>query len=239
MKKNLFFLIFLLTLLSRINVSAQENTGKFSYGIHFGPSFSGFTHHQEVFSQIKSGLAIGLFAELKPVSFLGISAEANYLMEGAFHVSPSLIFPASNITYSGGLVYKYTSDVTLHNIHLPILLNFKPVTGGGVSPTFSVGYSFDFLLSANSRDMIMASGISSVPVTDRSFENVTSSFSKWNMGPVAGVGITFPGTKFKYSFDLRYKVGLLDINDLAGLNSLNGQYDFSVNTLMFYLTLSK
>jgi len=239
MKKNQLVLVFLLIILSRINLSAQENAGRFSYGLHLGSSFSGFTHHQEVFSQLKSGLAAGLFAELKPVPFLGISVETDYLMEGAFHVSPYLIYPESSIIYSGGLIYKYSSDVTLHNIHIPILVNIRPITGGGVSPTISLGYSFDFFLNANSHDMIMSSGISTIPVTDRSFENVSSSFEKWNMGPVAGVGINFPGSKFNYSFDVRYKVGLLDINNLAGLNSLNGQYDFSVNTLIFFLTISK
>jgi hypothetical protein len=59
------------------------------------------------------------------------------------------------------------------------------------------------------------------------------------MGPVAGVGINFPGNKFNYSFDVRYKVGLRDINHPAGPNYINGQYNFSVNTLVFYLTISK
>ncbi|MCX6325537.1 MAG: outer membrane beta-barrel protein [Bacteroidia bacterium] len=238
MKKNQLVLVFLLIVLSRINLTAQENTSLFSYGLRLGSGFSGFTHNHEVFTQKKSGLAAGLFAEVNPAPFLGISFEADYLMEGAFHVSPYLIYPESSVSYSGGLIYKYASDVTLHNIHLPVLINIRPITKG-VSPTFSLGYSFDFFLTAISHDMIMSSGTSLIPVTDRSIENVASSFEKWNMGPVAGVGIKFPGLKFNYSFDVRYKVGLLDINNLAGLNSLNGQYDFSVNTLIFFLTISK
>lgn len=239
MKKNKLVLVFLLIIFPGINLSAQENTGKFSYGLHIGSSLSGFTHHHEVFSHLKSGFSAGLFAEINPVPFLGISVETDYLMEGAFHVSPYLIYPATNVVYPGGLIYKYASDITLHNIHVPVLINFKPTPGKGVSPKFSLGYSFDFLITAISHDMIMSSGTIAIPLTDRSNENVTSSFQKWNMGPVAGIGIEFPGTKFTYSFDARYKVGLNKINDLAGLNSINGQYDFSVNTLMFFLTISK
>jgi hypothetical protein len=238
MKKNQLFLVFLLIILFRINLTAQESVSRFSYGLHLGSSFSGFTHNQDIFSQKKSGFSGGFFAEIKPAPFLGISLDVDYLMEGAFHVNPLLIYTQSSVFYPGGLIYKYASDVTLHSIHVPLLINIRPITTG-VSPTISLGYSFDYFLTAHSRDMIMASGTSPLPVTDRSIENVSLSFEKWNMGPVAGVGINFPGNKFNISFDVRYKVGLRDINNQAGLNTINGQYNFSVNTLIFYLTISK
>lgn len=187
---------------------------------------------------MKTGFSGGLFAEFKPIAFLGVSVDADYLMEGAFHVSPYLIYPYSSVNYTSG-VYKDASDVTLHNIHLPVLINIRPISGG-VSPTVSLGYSFDLILTANARDMIMATnGTKAMPVTDRSIENVSSSFEKWNTGPVAGVGINFPGVKYNYSFDVRYKVGVRNINNPAGPDNLNGQYNFSVNTLVFYLTISK
>jgi len=239
MKKNHLILIFLIIILSGINLDAQENVSRFSYGLHIGSSFSGFTNNQEVFSQLKTGFSGGLFAEFKPASYIGISLDADYLMEGAFHVNPLLIYTSSSVSYPGGLIYKYASDITLHNIHLPLLINIKPIQTG-VSPTISLGYSFDFILTARSRDLIKASGTSSdIPVNERTLENVSSSFEKWNMGPVAGIGINFPGNKFNVSFDVRYKVGLRNINNLAGLNTLNGQYNYSVNTLLFYITISK
>jgi hypothetical protein len=239
MKKNQLIFVFLLIILSEINLTAQENVSKFSYGLHLGSSFSGFTHNQEVFSKLKSGFSGGLFVEFKPAASIGISMDADYLMEGAFHVDPLLIYTPSSVSYPGGLVYKYASDITLHNIHIPLLINIKPIPIG-VSPTISLGYSFDFFLSAKSRDMIMATGTSSpIPVNERTLENVSNSFEKWNMGPIAGVGINFPGAKYNISFDLRYKVGLRNINYHAGLNTINGQYNFSVNTLLFYITISK
>ena len=240
MKKVKLILVFILIILCRINLTAQENSSQFSYGVHLGTSFSGFTHNREVFSLLKSGFTGGLFAEFKPLPYLGISLEADYLMEGAFHVDPLLVYVSSSVNYPGGLVYKYASDVTLHNIHFPLLINIRPITTG-VSPTISLGYSFDYFLTVNSKDMIMASGTSgtSIPIANRSSENVSSSFEKWNMGPVAGVGINFPGNKFNISFDVRYKVGLRNINNMSGLNISNGQYNFSVNTLLFYLTISK
>lgn len=239
MKKNQLVLVFLLILISRITLTAQENTSQLTYGVHLGSTYSGFTHNHEVFSLMKSGLAFGLFAEIKPLPFLGVSAGLDYMMEGAFHISPYLIYPASSISYSGGLIFKEASDVTLHDISIPIMVNLRPIAGSVISPSFSLGYSFDFILGAKSRDMIMSNGTSFIPVEKRSYENVGASFEKWNMGPVAGVGITFPGLKYNYAFEIRYKVGLRDINNLAGLNTINSQYDFSVNTFIFYLTISK
>jgi hypothetical protein len=221
------------------SLTAQETENPLSYGLHLGPSFSGFTHHQEVFSRIKTGLNAGLFIEYKPIAFLGVSLEVNYLMEGAFNVSPYLIYPVSNIYYSGGLIYKSSSDITLHNIDLPLLIKLRPVKTTGTSPFLSLGYSFDFLISAKSRDNIMSSGTSQIPVLERSYEDVSGSFMRWNHGPIAGIGLEFPGGKLNYAIEARYKVGLLYINDLAGLNTLNGEYDFSVNTFTFSIIISR
>jgi hypothetical protein len=239
MKKTQLFFVFLFLVFFPFNLTAQETESPFSYGLHLGPSFSGFTNHMEIFSQKKTGLSTGLFCEYKLKPYVSLSVEANYLMEGAFHVSPYLIYPQSNIYYPGGLVYKSSSDVTLHNVDLPVLFKFRPVTLSGASPFITVGYTFNFLITAVSRDMIMTSGINQIPVSDRSFETVTGSFQDWNHGPVAGIGLEFPGTKFKYAIEARYKVGLMDINDLAGLNAINGQYDFSVNTITFCISISK
>jgi hypothetical protein len=106
-----------------------------------------------------------------------------------------------------------------------------PKISGNVVPKLILGYSFDFLLNAVSRDMYMISSSSDIPLESRGTENVTSSFQQWNMGPVAGIGVDFNGDKLTYTFEARYKVGLKDINSLGGLNSINSQYDFSVNTL--------
>jgi|GEM_PF-4037783 len=239
MKKTKFILLFLLLVFCPLYLTAQETVSPLSYGLHLGPGFSGFTNHGEVFSRHKTGLSAGLFVEYKPLAFLGVTLEVNYLMEGAFHVSPYLIYPESNIYYAGGLIYKSSSDVTLHNLNLPLLIKLRPVNLPAASPFISLGYSVDFLLSAISRDNIMGTGTGDIPVSDRTCEDVSGSFMDWNHGPVAGIGLEFPGGKLNYAIEARYKVGLMYINDLAGLNTLNGEYDFSVNTLTFCITISR
>jgi hypothetical protein len=213
-------------------LKAQEgSSGKpISFGIRAGGVFSGFTNHQEVFTSMRGGWAAGAFFEYKPIALAGISLEVNYVQEGAFHANPMLIYPASTVNYTND-IYKTSSDIRLHTVQVPILLNIRaPKISGSAIPKLILGYSFDFILNANARDMYMISSNSDIPLSSRGTEDVTSSFQSWNMGPVAGFGIDFTGDKFTYMFEARYKVGLKDISNLGSLNSLNSQYDFSVNT---------
>lgn len=232
-KKRIVSFLILLFLSSAALLRAQEgSSGKpISFGIKAGGVFSGFTNHQEVFTSMRGGLAAGAFFEYKPLSLLGIAVEANYIQEGAFHANPFLIYPASTVNYTED-IYKTTSDIRLHTFQVPVLLNIRaPKISGNAVPKLILGYSFDFISQAITKDMYMINGTStSIPMESRGKEDVTSSFGSFNMGPVAGFGIDFTGENLTYMFEARYKVGLKDISNLGSLNSINNQYDFSVNT---------
>ena len=234
-------ILFLLS--SGLNLMAQESansSGKpISFGVRAGGVFSGFTNHQEVFTGLRMGLDMGAFVEYKPVSMLGISAEVNYVQEGAFHANPFLIYPASSVNYTTD-IFKTSSDIRLHTVQVPLLLNIRaPKISGSVVPKLILGCSFDFILNATAQNMYMISGSSSgnpdLPLTTRGKDNVSSSFQKSNIGAICGVGFDFAGDKITYMLEARYKIGLNDINNMGGLNTLNSQYNFSVNT--FSVTL--
>lgn len=224
-------LIFLFVSMAPLLRAQEGSSGKpVSFGVKAGGVFSGFTNHQEVFTGLRSGVSAGAFFEYRPVSLIGLSVEANYVQEGAFHANPFLIYPASTVNYTND-IYKTSSDIRLHTVQVPVLLNIRaPKVPGNVLPKLILGYSFDFILNAVSQDMYMISGSSDIPLESRGSENVTESFQQWNMGPVAGIGVDFNGDKLTYMFEARYKVGFRDISGLGGLNSINSQYDFSVNT---------
>lgn len=231
-KKRIVSILILLFLSSAALLKAQEgSSGKpISFGIRAGGVFSGFTNHQEVFTSMKGGISAGAFFEYRPISLVGVSVEANYVQEGAFHANPLLIYPASTVNYTDD-IYKTSSDIRLHTVQVPLLVNIRaPKISGSAIPKLILGYSFDFILNANAKDMYMISSNSQIPLSSRGTEDVTSSFQSWNMGPVAGFGIDFTGEKLTYMFEARYKVGFKDISNLGSLNSTNSQYDFSVNT---------
>lgn len=213
-------------------IRAQEgSSGKpISFGLKAGGVFSGFTNHQEVFTSMRGGVSAGVFFEYRVMPLLGISAEANYIQEGAFHANPLLIYSASTVNYTND-IYKTSSDIRLHTFQIPLLLNIRaPKVAGSAVPKLILGYSFDFILNAKAKDMYMINSNSQIPLSSRGTEDVTSSFQTWNMGPIAGFGIDFIGDKLTYMFEARYKVGLKDISNLGSLNTINNQYDFSVNT---------
>lgn len=231
-KKRIVTILILLFVSSAALLKAQEgSSGKpINFGIKIGGVFSGFTNHQEVFTSMRGGLAFGAFAEYKVSPLLGVSAEVNYVQEGAFHANPFLIYPASTVNYTEN-IYMTSSDIRLHTLQIPVLLNIRaPKMSGNVLPKLIVGYSFDFLMNATSKDMYMVTNGADYPLSSRGKEDVTSSFQSFNMGPIVGFGIDFTGDKFTYMLEARYKVGINNINKLGGLNTINSQYDFSVNT---------
>lgn len=238
-KRKIASFFILLFLSSGFYLKAQESESSsglpISYGAKLGAAFSGFTHHQEVFSEKRAGFAIGAFAEYTVIPMVGVSAELNYVQEGAFHVTPSLIYPEDRVNVTDN-ISKQASDVRLHSLQIPVLVNVRaPYLSGNVIPKLIMGYSFDFILKAKSKDMLYISdpnsNIVDLPIEKRSTETVSSSFKDFNMGPVLGLGLDFKGDKFTYMFEARYKIGIKDINNLGSLNIYNEENDFSVNTL--------
>jgi hypothetical protein len=247
--KKIYFLVFLLiSILCRSVLIAQESSGTssatdsgsgsgtFTYGFHLGPTISGFTHYWEIFSEYKTGILAGAFGEYAPNPLLGFSVEANYAMTGGSEISPYLIYPESLLSYRNGTVLKSSSDITLHTVEIPLFVNFRPLRGN-VIPTLSLGYSVDFIFKAWSQDMIMTSGSYPMPLVTRSTEDVTSAFENMNQNIIGGIGVEFHDTKLDYAIQVRYKVGMMNINGLAGLNYINHQYDFSVNTFTVLLSV--
>jgi hypothetical protein len=243
--KKIFLLFFLLISISgRSVLIAQESSsngsvtgsGSFSYGFHLGPTISGFTHHKEIFSEYKTGILAGAFGEYALNPLLGFSIEANYALTGGSEISPYLIYPESLLSYRNGTVVKTSSDVSLHTFEIPLFVNFRPMQGN-VIPIVSLGYSVDFIFKAWSQDMIMTSGSYPAPLITRSTEDVTSSFENMNQNIIGGIGIEFHDSKLDYAIQVRYKVGMMNINGLAGLNYINYQYDFSLNSLIILLSV--
>lgn len=236
------FLLLLLT--TGVFLQAQSNTGSsfkpLTFGVRAGSSISGFTNHCEVFTDKKTGIDVGVFAEYKLIAPVGVSIEANFVQEGAFHASSWLIYPSTELSYSSNsTVVKSSSDIKLNTIQIPVLFNLRaPGITGAVAPKLILGYSFDFIMNAIAKDNYYVVGTNYLPLTNRGTETVTSSFKSFNMGPVCGLGIDFAADKCTYMLEARYKVGISKINNLGSLNAFNQEYDFSVNTLTITLGIA-
>jgi hypothetical protein len=243
-KNNLIKVVLFLTIIisTVLPIVAQNSDKPLTFGAKLGIASSGFTQNQGVFTLTKLGFAGGVSCEYKPIKLVGISLELNYVQQGAFHIGPTYIYPPSDITIYN--VTKYESDVTLHTINLPLLVNFSPITEGNIFPKISLGFALDYIFYASSSNLLYLYNPSSnfyVTLPEQSVDNVTSSFKSFNYGPVAGLGLDFKTNLLTYSIGVRYSMGLRDINNLASLNNVTSnsyRFPFSYNSLNVLIGVS-
>ncbi len=271
MKKNLFLIAAMLFAFVG-GLSAQEDdeftvddggSAGFSYGIKGGLVSSTFASEYQKLSgsnESRTAFSGGLFAEIAFSDMVGLSVEALYVQEGTLRIDPRYVYHYSSygnspysITYTDGttqklnnslVLSKANSNVILHCVEAPVMLNVYLPEMGDARPKIYVGGSYDHILMAQSRDLLVLSrgdswdatgNIGSDPSSDetytlpqRSTENVTESFEYFNVSALAGA-------EFKvgaFSADIRYKVGLKPISNLSTFKFQNyGRQDFSTNTL--------
>lgn len=201
-----------------------------------GTATSAFAHdYSSNISSKKTGLVVGGFANYQVLDFLGATAEINYAQEGGKALDPSYLYHQGSITIND--MRKVSSDVTLHTLEIPLMVNLTPFDfDEDIMPVIYGGISFDAILAARTKDLIYDDDYNKI-LANRSKENVTSSFEYWNYTAVLGAGLLFKGSSFEYMLDVRYKPGFRMINNLAQLNIDNWGTadDFSYNSLQVSL----
>lgn len=222
-----------------LSVNAQKDDKPLSFGARIGSNSSGFTQNYEVFTGKRLGFTGGGFVEFKPIKMFGVSLEVNYSQQGAYHLDGRYIYTPPEV--STITIYKNYSDIRLQNLNIPILLNFRPLTEGNITPVFTAGFAFDFILGAKATNWLYTYNNNSniyETLPEQSTDNVSDRFKKFNCGPVFGLGIDFTEKQITYSIGMRYSIGLINIDNLGSLNNVYSQsnrYDFSSNTLSILL----
>jgi hypothetical protein len=204
-----------------------------SYGFKIGGAISNFSQNIQ---RAKNGIAVGGFVEYQMMPYLGIELDVLYQQEGANQVDPGMIYHASSISIDN--VTKVNSNVTLNTLHVPLLLSINAPDLGNVCPKILLGGSFDYYLSAITKDLYH-DDVNNLILADRQKEDVTSSFASTNYCAIGGIGIDFYGNNLKYGIEVRYKMGLKTINNLATYNIGNFyKEDFSSNSFQVLFTVS-
>lgn len=201
----------------------------FNWGFRAGVSSSAFSQDYRSFTKQSYGVVAGAFICFNFTNFLGLSVEPMYAQEGANQLNPAYIYYSSSITLNQE--EKVNSNVTLHNLEVPVLLNFTIPVELAIKPRFLIGGSFDYIYKAYTRDLIHDLSYD-VVLSNRGLEDITSSLEYFNYCVIAGAGLDFETETLNYSLSVRYKVGLQPVSNLATLNVDNtGKDDFSYNSL--------
>jgi hypothetical protein len=190
-------------------------------------------------TESRTGFSLGVFAGYQISDFIGLSVEALYVKEGTMHLDPNYIYfyngISSSETYSQSItIQRVNSNIVLHNFEFPVLACFSLPKLGSLNAKLFAGGSFDLIYNAYAYNLLSVTSNNTNPSTsyvlsDRYYDNVTSSFAAYNLSGILGIGFEYGA----YCVDIRYKLGFVPINNMATYN-LQNQYkaDFTSNALI-------
>lgn len=212
-------LVFLFFMNSNV-IGQGGGAGSLQFGGKLGITSSTLSndHQNMLYSENKVGFAMGGFVSYQILDFLGAEVDLLYAQEGAAQIDPRFIYYPESL-YSVGSA-KLNSNITMHNIEIPLLLNFYvPGYTGDAEPRFYVGGSWDIITKTITKDKVGVDATDgNVILTDREKEDVSSSIERNNFGFIVGAGLNFNGGDLGMTLDVRYKIGLSNISNLATLN---------------------
>ncbi len=241
-KQNRIVLILIFLFFTIPIVKAQESSGEgglsINYGIKAGLVSSDFASDFQKLETTESRTSFsgGLFADFKFSELLGVSIEALYVQEGTMRINPDYIYYDSQVSSDGSLtINRVNSNIIMHNIEVPLLINIY-LGDNDYNPRLYIGGSFDYIYNVYAKNLLSySSGGESYVVSERAFDVVSSSFKEYNVGAIIGAGISLD----VISLDIRYKFGVMPINNLATFNYRNTyKEDFSTNVLFVSIGLN-
>jgi Outer membrane protein beta-barrel domain len=235
LKRSLILSVFL------IGVLITSANAQISIGAQTGVNLNQFTMPGSTI-----GVNVGAFGTYKFLPFLTAKLEINYSQEGGGRQNyflplndPRLADIAGNISqlnYINPYVY-------IHNLQVPLLveLSLPEFAEASVMPKLILGGSYSYMLSANelhTKQFIFQNGtFADVPYLK---EDVTSNYVASQFSLIAGMGIQFKGEKRDFSFDIRYRQGITQLNNVTeSLSYKDGRLFSSTLSFNFSMTIFK
>ncbi len=186
------------------NLMAQGGIGG---GVKAGAAISYFSANQP-HTGVRAGTTAGIFGNYGINEKLSLQLEANYLQQGGSFVR---YFDENALQTEGILYYASatSSNITLHNIEIPLLAQYELTGGEGFSAKLFAGPSYARTIAAWEKyersGTLRATGLLG---TASGEENVTSEYQSGQFGAVAGMAFEVPMGDKAIVVDLRYRYGI-------------------------------
>ena len=203
------FCIMLIIAISPKTLAQQENG--LSVGIKSGIASGSFASQNHVkVSSTKNGFHFGVFADYPLIDLMTVSVELLYTRTGAVDMNPLYFYSDENVVLDNKIV---NSSITSNIINIPIMASFiVPGINGPVKPRIYIGGDFGYCLSSKSLNTYeVNSGTSTVYL--KYDESMGDRLLNFDYGFIAGTGFNIYGDMFNYQFDIRYRMGLRDLNN--------------------------
>jgi opacity protein-like surface antigen len=187
------------------DAARPDSTGKskFMVGVRAGLNVSRIRVQNSVANDFMEGVQGGLFAKYSFNDWVAVSLEAAYSQSGARRMAYSYL--SSKV-----------ADLRLHNLQINPLLNFKIPVLSVYEPYAFVGPSFNL----NFAEDLAKAGFA---------ETKSELTSALDLGLLAGVGVDFNLRFAVLTLDARYRHGLNDISQRAGVAPSTGLGFIDVN----------
>jgi len=220
MKRKL--LLFSVCFIFAANFSIAQNSGsgggflsKFDFGVKMGMNSSRLLVESDHFTAPKTGFQVGVFAEFRIIDLLSVSFEPMYMLQGANDINPQSFYSES----SPLLIGLKRMDVRLKSISLPLLVN-AVIPSEGFQPKFYAGASFDLYNRAYTFNKHILS-YNSVEKSSVTQDDIKDRVKQYGISGVVGAGIVKKMDPLVLSVDLRYMIGIMNINNVVNYPPLN------------------
>ncbi len=181
------------------------------------------------------GASLGAYAAYQPLSFLTVRFEPQYSQQGGARPDYARYYDEI-----GADLYSVTfinPNIKFHNLEIPLLveLSLPEFTEETIKPKFILGLSYAMTMSAQEihtkrYQFIEDNGNSTTyDYIDVSYqrENVTDNYKRNQWSFYAGLGMDFKVGTRTFSFDVRYRKGLNNINQLRFTSPQDYHYSYN------------
>lgn len=196
---------------------STSSGGSISIGAKTGVNFNQFSQ-----PGTSVGANVGAYASYDLLPFLTVKLEPQYSQEGG--ARPNYFRSYSDISDNISGISFINPQVTFHNLQIPLLLELTlpEFRSESVMPKLILGGSYSAMMLANEThtkrylfvDNLPALAPGGTNAMDVSYEreNVTDNYLRNQWSLIAGFGLQFKAAKRDFSFDVRYRQGMNDLN---------------------------
>jgi len=185
----------------------NTNGSPFGFGLKVGGNSSNFSGLPDR-TERQLGFSAGVYASYKLNARVEIQVEVLYMQQGGTYLSNDSMPLANSV--------KSTNNITLHNIEIPLLLKYSlPIGKSDIKPQFLIGPALGINFQATDyvvSNIVFNSGreaIANYP------ELVNSEYANYQWGAYFGFSQTFKVSSYYMTVDLRYRLGINPVIDLA------------------------
>ncbi len=237
----------ILIVVALAGLCTQASMAQFSVGAKVGANLNQFNQPGTII-----GFTGGAFVKYKAISFLDVRAEVLYNQQGG--ARQDYVRDYSSIGGNVSAVGYSNRSVVLHNLEVPLLLelSYPSFSDQSISPRLLVGAAYGMNLSAyEQHDKMYYFTNGTIPFANTSdeHENVGSNYKQNQWGLIAGFAIDFTSGNQTCTFEVRYRKGLNQLNNLSyvvppldnlpGTVGQEGDLYTSSLTISFAMTLFK